>query len=39
MRIEAGHALAPSEPGIGIDWVWDAVKARSIAEFTTTITG
>ena len=39
MRIEAGHALAPSEPGIGIDWDWDAVKARSIAEFTTTITG
>ncbi|MBZ9731821.1 mandelate racemase/muconate lactonizing enzyme family protein [Mesorhizobium sp. CA18] len=38
MRIENGHALAPSEPGIGIDWDWDAVKARSIAEFTTAIT-
>ncbi|TJW58900.1 MAG: mandelate racemase/muconate lactonizing enzyme family protein, partial [Mesorhizobium sp.] len=37
MRIEDGHALAPSEPGIGIDWDWDAVKARSIAEFTTAI--
>ncbi|TGV76665.1 mandelate racemase/muconate lactonizing enzyme family protein [Mesorhizobium sp. M00.F.Ca.ET.149.01.1.1] len=37
MRIEDGHALAPSEPGIGIDWNWDAVKARSIAEFTTAI--
>lgn len=39
MRIEDGHALAPDEPGIGIDWDWDAVKAMSIAEFTTAITG
>jgi len=38
MRIEDGHALAPDEPGIGIDWDWDAVKAMSIAEFTTAIT-
>ncbi|MER8863814.1 mandelate racemase/muconate lactonizing enzyme family protein [Mesorhizobium sp. M0751] len=37
MRIEDGHALAPDEPGIGIDWDWDAIKAKSIAEFTTTI--
>ncbi len=28
----------PTSPGIGIDWDWDAVKARSIAEFTTAIT-
>jgi L-alanine-DL-glutamate epimerase-like enolase superfamily enzyme len=39
MRIEDGFALAPEEPGIGIDWDWDAVKAKSIAEFTTAITG
>ncbi|RVB62408.1 mandelate racemase/muconate lactonizing enzyme family protein, partial [Mesorhizobium sp. M7A.F.Ca.CA.002.04.1.1] len=38
MRIEDGQALAPDEPGIGIDWDWDAVKAMSIAEFTTAIT-
>ncbi|WP_288194389.1 mandelate racemase/muconate lactonizing enzyme family protein [uncultured Phyllobacterium sp.] len=37
MRIEDGYAIAPSEPGIGIDWDWDAVKARSIDEFTTEI--
>ncbi len=37
MRIEDGYALAPSEPGIGIDWDWDAVKARSVGEFTTEI--
>jgi L-alanine-DL-glutamate epimerase-like enolase superfamily enzyme len=39
MKIEDGHALAPSEPGIGIDWDWDAVNAKSIAEFTTAIAG
>ncbi|TPI35000.1 mandelate racemase/muconate lactonizing enzyme family protein [Mesorhizobium sp. B3-2-1] len=38
MRIEDGQALAPDEPGIGIDWDWDAIKAMSIAEFTTAIT-
>ncbi|RUX31129.1 mandelate racemase/muconate lactonizing enzyme family protein [Mesorhizobium sp. M7A.F.Ca.US.011.01.1.1] len=38
LRIEDGQALAPDEPGIGIDWDWDAVKAMSIAEFTTAIT-
>jgi L-alanine-DL-glutamate epimerase-like enolase superfamily enzyme len=37
MRIEDGQAIAPSDPGIGIDWDWDAVKARSLAEFTTEI--
>jgi L-alanine-DL-glutamate epimerase-like enolase superfamily enzyme len=34
LRIENGHAHAPMEPGIGIDWNWDAVKAKSIDEFT-----
>ncbi len=34
MEIVDGKALAPSDPGIGIAWDWDAVKARSIAEFT-----
>ena len=38
MRVEDGHAIAPTEPGIGIDWDWDAVKAKSIAEFTSEIT-
>ena len=38
MRVENGHAIAPTEPGIGIDWDWDAVKAKSIAEFTSEIT-
>ncbi|MEO9340612.1 mandelate racemase/muconate lactonizing enzyme family protein [Mesorhizobium sp. SB112] len=37
MRIEDGFAYAPSEPGIGIDWDWDALKAKSIPEFTTEI--
>jgi len=37
MEIRNGRAVAPSEPGIGIEWDWDAVKARSVAEFTTEI--
>jgi L-alanine-DL-glutamate epimerase-like enolase superfamily enzyme len=38
MAVENGFALAPSAPGIGIDWDWDAVRARCIDEFTTSIT-
>jgi L-alanine-DL-glutamate epimerase-like enolase superfamily enzyme len=38
MQIVDGQAVAPSEPGIGIDWDWDAMKKMSIAEFTTEIT-
>ena len=38
MRIENGRAFAPSEPGLGIDWDFDALKARSIAEFGVTVT-
>jgi len=37
LKIEDGHAYAPVDPGIGIDWDWDAVKAKSIAEFTCEI--
>ncbi|WP_439630377.1 mandelate racemase/muconate lactonizing enzyme family protein [Shinella sp.] len=33
LRIENGMALAPMTPGLGIDWDWDAVRSRSIAEF------
>jgi L-alanine-DL-glutamate epimerase-like enolase superfamily enzyme len=38
MKIDDGMALAPSAPGLGIDWDWDAVKARSVEEFTKTVT-
>jgi hypothetical protein len=34
MKIVDGKAIAPQETGIGIAWDWDAVKARSIPEFT-----
>jgi L-alanine-DL-glutamate epimerase-like enolase superfamily enzyme len=37
MAIEDGMALAPSAPGIGIDWDWDAVKAAAIPEFNAEI--
>jgi len=32
-------ALAPSAPGIGVEWDKDKVKAKSVAEFTKTIGG
>lgn len=38
MKVEDGHAVAPEAPGIGIDWDWDALRAKSISEFTTTVT-
>jgi L-alanine-DL-glutamate epimerase-like enolase superfamily enzyme len=37
MRIEDGHAFAPSEPGIGIDWDEEALRRMSVAEFTTEV--
>jgi L-alanine-DL-glutamate epimerase-like enolase superfamily enzyme len=39
MQVENGMAVAPNEPGIGIDWDWDAVKAKSIPEFDKVLTG
>jgi L-alanine-DL-glutamate epimerase-like enolase superfamily enzyme len=39
MEIVDGHALAPSEPGLGIDWDWDALKRLSVPEFTREFTG
>lgn len=38
MKIADGFGYAPNDPGIGIDWDWDRVKALSIAEFDKTIT-
>jgi L-alanine-DL-glutamate epimerase-like enolase superfamily enzyme len=39
VKIENGCAVAPGESGIGIDWDWDALDKKSIAELSTTITG
>ncbi|PYE44029.1 L-alanine-DL-glutamate epimerase-like enolase superfamily enzyme [Rhizobium sp. PP-F2F-G20b] len=38
MEIRDGRAMAPSEPGLGIAWDWEAVKAQSVSEFTRDIT-
>ena len=35
--IENGMALAPSTPGLGIEWDWDAIAKRSIPEFNRDI--
>jgi L-alanine-DL-glutamate epimerase-like enolase superfamily enzyme len=32
LRIENGCAVAPTTPGIGVDWDFDAVKTKRIAE-------
>jgi L-alanine-DL-glutamate epimerase-like enolase superfamily enzyme len=39
MEIRNGCAIAPSEPGLGIAWDWEAIKAQSVAEFTTEVHG
>jgi L-alanine-DL-glutamate epimerase-like enolase superfamily enzyme len=38
MKIADGCGYATNDPGIGIDWDWDKVKALSISEFDRTIT-
>ena len=37
MKIEAGHAIPSSEPGLGIDWDWQALKAQTVPGSTFTI--
>ena len=37
LRIENGMAVAPTIPGLGVEWDLDALKAKAIAEFETTI--
>jgi L-alanine-DL-glutamate epimerase-like enolase superfamily enzyme len=34
MRIENGMAVAPMTPGIGVEWDIDAVRAKSLPEFS-----
>jgi L-alanine-DL-glutamate epimerase-like enolase superfamily enzyme len=29
MAIEAGHAVAPESPGLGIEWRWDEIERRA----------
>ena len=38
MRIEAGHAIPSSEPGLGIDWDWQAITAQTVAGSAFTVT-
>lgn len=33
LQIEDGQALAPMTPGLGIEWDWEAIASRRIAEF------
>ncbi|SMG57919.1 mandelate racemase/muconate lactonizing enzyme family protein [Paraburkholderia susongensis] len=34
VRIEDGYAYAPNEPGLGIDWDWDAIRAAGHVEMS-----
>jgi L-alanine-DL-glutamate epimerase-like enolase superfamily enzyme len=36
LAIEAGHALAPATPGLGIDWRWDEITRRARAHHVLT---
>ncbi len=36
MRMEDGMAVASNEPGLGIDWDWDAINAKVISTQTIT---
>jgi len=37
LRIENGCAVAPTTPGLGVEWDFDALKAKRIAEADKTI--
>ncbi|SDD18244.1 L-alanine-DL-glutamate epimerase [Paracoccus isoporae] len=37
LTIENGMAIAPESPGIGIDWNWDAIRARAVPEFNRSV--
>jgi L-alanine-DL-glutamate epimerase-like enolase superfamily enzyme len=34
VKIEQGYALAPGEPGLGIDWDWQAIRANQHVNVT-----
>ena len=36
MAIEAGHAVAPDAPGLGIAWRWDELQRRARSSITLT---
>ncbi|MDX1779885.1 MAG: mandelate racemase/muconate lactonizing enzyme family protein [Thalassovita sp.] len=36
MRIEDGHAYPSDTPGLGIDWDWDQINARTLFDKTVT---
>lgn len=37
MKIDNGMAIAPSAPGLGIDWDWTEIRRRAISEFNSVI--
>jgi L-alanine-DL-glutamate epimerase-like enolase superfamily enzyme len=39
LTIRDGRAHAPTSPGLGINWDWDAITARSVAGLNAKIEG
>jgi L-alanine-DL-glutamate epimerase-like enolase superfamily enzyme len=37
MTISEGCAVPPQEPGLGIDWDWDAINARRVEGLTRVV--
>ena len=37
LEIADGKALAPTEPGLGIRWDWDAINTRRVNEHTAVL--
>jgi L-alanine-DL-glutamate epimerase-like enolase superfamily enzyme len=37
VAIHEGHALPPEEPGLGIDWNWDAIESRRVGGTTLVV--
>jgi len=38
LRVRDGYAYPPNEPGLGIDWDWDAIAEQRLAEHSSIIT-
>ncbi len=38
LRVQGGYAYPSSEPGLGIDWDWDAIVDQQLAEYWSIVT-
>jgi L-alanine-DL-glutamate epimerase-like enolase superfamily enzyme len=38
LRVQNGYAYPSDEPGLGIDWDWDAIVDQQLAEYWSVVT-